>query len=202
MYAYIEGTVDEIRESSLILDHDGIGYEIVMPGSDLAVLSGRKNRLRVYVYYHVTENQVALYGFLSKEAKELFLLLVSVNGVGPKAAIAVLGTLSGERLRFAIIGEDVKAISAAPGIGPKTAKRIILDLKDKVSVVDPEESISAIETTTQSVSAKNDAIAALVSLGYSSTDAVRVFSEIDTEGKEAEDLIREALKKLATGSMG
>ncbi len=196
MYAYIEGIIDELTENALILDHDGIGYEILMPQSDLANLSGQTNRLRIYVYYQVSENQVALYGFLSKETKELFLMLLSVNGVGPKAAIAILGTLSGETLRFAIIGEDVKAISSAPGIGPKTAKRIILDLKDKIDIVKLTDDSQSAVVLSKDSTAKNDAMAALVSLGYSSTDAVRVFSEIDTEGKEAEELIREALKKL------
>ena len=123
-------------------------------------------------------------------------MLLSVNGVGPKAAVAILGTLSLETLRFAIIGEDVKAISAAPGIGPKTAKRIILDLKDKIDIVGITDSFETMPVSSQAATAKNDAMAALVSLGYSSTDAVRIFSELDTDGKEAEELIREALKKL------
>ena len=197
MYAYIEGTIDEITETQLILDHDGIGYELLMPQSDLSRLTGHRERMRIYTYYQVSENGVALYGFLTKESKELFLLLVTVNGVGPKAAIAILGTLSAEDLRFAIIGEDVKAISAAPGVGPKTAKRIILDLKDKIDFVEAVE--SHLDSGAQAdASAKNDAMAALVALGYSSSDAVRVFADMEiTEDMQADDLIRIALRKLS-----
>ena len=197
MYAYIEGTIDEITETQLILDHDGIGYELTMSQSDLSRLAGRRERMRIHTYYQVSENGVALYGFLTKEAKELFLLLVTVNGVGPKAAIAILGTLSAEDLRFAIIGEDVKAISAAPGVGPKTAKRIILDLKDKIDFVETVE--SHVNSGGQAeLSAKNDAMAALVALGYSSSDAVRVFADMEiTEDMQADDLIRIALRKLS-----
>lgn len=198
MYAYIEGTIDEITETQLILDHNGIGYELIMPQSDLSRLAGRRERMRIYTYYQVSENGVALYGFLTKESKELFLLLVTVNGVGPKAAIAILGTLSAEDLRFAIIGEDVKAISAAPGVGPKTAKRIILDLKDKIDFVDAVESHINSNNNQAEPSAKNDAMAALVALGYSSSDAVRVFADMEvTAEMQAEDLIRAALKKLS-----
>ena len=197
MYAYIEGTIDEITETQLILDHDGIGYELTMSQSDLSRLAGRRERMRIHTYYQVSENGVALYGFLTKEAKELFLLLVTVNGVGPKAAIAILGTLSAEDLRFAIIGEDVKAISAAPGVGPKTAKRIILDLKDKIDFVETVE--SHVNSGGQAEpSAKNDAMAALVALGYSSSDAVRVFADMEiTEDMQADDLIRIALRELS-----
>ena len=195
MFAYIEGTVDQITEQGIVLDHQGMGYELVMPASDLGRLSGRRDMLRVYTYFQASENGVFLYGFLSREAKELFLLLTSVNSVGPKAAISILGTLSAEDLRFAIIGEDVKALSAAPGVGSKIAKRIILDLKDKI---DTAEAIEArFEGGSGEPSEKRDATEALVALGYSSSEVLHAFSQMEiSEDMTAEVLIREALKHL------
>ena len=197
MYAYIEGTIDEITDGHLILDHDGIGYELLMSQTDLSRLSGRRERLRIYTYYQSSENGVALYGFLSKESRELFLMLITVNGVGPKAAVAILGTLSAEELRFAIIGEDVKAISAAPGIGPKTAKRIILDLKDRIDFVEAVDSHLDTGVHAAEPSAKSDAMAALAALGFSGSEVVRVFSDMEiAEDAAAEELIRLALARL------
>ena len=198
MYAYIEGTIEQITEAGIVLDHDGIGYEIGMSSSDLAALSGRREPLRIYTYFQVSENGVSLFGFLDRKEKELFLLLISVNGVGPKAAIAILGTLSVEALTFAILEEDVKSLTAAPGIGAKTAKRILLDLRDKI---DAEEAIEAHldagGAETGLPSAQNDAREALIALGYSAVDVRGAFSKMTIpEEATAEDLIRAALKEL------
>ncbi len=196
MYAYIEGVVDEVLEAALILDHDGIGYEILMPASDLGELVGRRDHIRIYTIFSATENGVFLYGFLNKEEKELFSLLISVNGVGPKAAISILGTLSCEQLRFAIAGEDAKTISQAPGIGPKSARRIILDLKDKIDfTLAVEEHVSSSSAVGGSV--RGDAIEALVALGYSSSEAFKALSDVElTDDTTAEELIRIALRNL------
>ncbi len=197
MFAYIEGTVDEILDSGIVLDHDGMGYEITMPSSDLNRLPSKNMPFRVYTSFNVSENGVALYGFLGRDTKELFLLLLTVNGVGPKAACAILGTLSSDDLRFAIIGEDVKALSAAPGIGPKTAKRIILDLKDKIDVKETVENRLSEGVGPIEASAKGDATEALVALGYGASDVLRAFSKMDMPLEAtAEDWIREALKRM------
>lgn len=197
MYAYIEGIIDEVTESHLVLDHEGIGYELLMPASDLSALSGkREGRIRIYTWFSASENGIFLYGFLEKEEKELFNLLITVNGVGPKAALSILGTLSCEQLRFAIAGEDAKTISTAPGIGPKTARRIILDLKDKIDFVAAiEEHIASPGSLGSPVRA--DAIEALVALGYSSAEALKALSGIEvSESETTEELIRLALREL------
>lgn len=197
MYAYIEGIIDEVTESHLVLDHEGIGYELLMPASDLSALSGkREGRIRIYTWFSASENGIFLYGFLEKEEKELFNLLTTVNGVGPKAALSILGTLSCEQLRFAIAGEDAKTISTAPGIGPKTARRIILDLKDKIDFVAAiEEHIASPGSLGSPVRA--DAIEALVALGYSSAEALKALSGIEvSESETTEELIRLALREL------
>ncbi len=196
MYAYIEGTIDSVTASHLILDNNGIGYEIMMPLSDLNRISGRLERIRVFTYYHVSENGVFLYGFLEKDEKELFLLLLSVNGVGPKAALSILGTLTSDELRFAIAGEDVKAISAANGIGAKTAKRIILDLKDKLDFEEMLDTTGSSGASSES-SVRNDAMAALMALGYSSSEVIRAFSEMEiSDGMTVEAVIKTALTRL------
>ena len=139
MFAYIEGTIEEITAESVVLDHEGIGYQIYLPISDLERLVRGTHNVRIYTHFQVSENGVALFGFLSKEEKETFELLLTVNGVGPKAGLAVMGSLTFDELRFAILSEDAKTIAKAPGIGPKSAKRIILDLKDKIDMEDAIE---------------------------------------------------------------
>lgn len=197
MYAYLEGQIDYYTDNILVLDVGGVGYEINMPTPAISTIAKRGEVVRVYTYFHVSENGIGLYGFLNREDKELFLMLISVNGVGPKAAMAILGSLSSDDLRFAILAEDEKAISKAPGIGPKSARRIILDLKDKIDVVSAVESrLSGGDIPTES-SERNDAVMALVALGYSSSEALKALSGIDEkESMTSEDMIREALKRL------
>ena len=197
MYAYIEGKIDEICEASIILDHNGMGYEIFMPQSDLNLLSVNQN-MRVHTQFQVSENAVTLYGFMEKEEKDLFRKLTSVNGVGPKAAIAILGSLSVKELRFAILDEDVKSLSLAPGVGAKTAKRIILDLKDKIEY-NPvsEEDATLLAQRDSFPQVKQDAMAALMALGYTSQEVASVFSELSVqEDSSVEELIRDALKRM------
>ena len=136
MYAYIEGTIAFLEEDRVVLDAGGIGYEIMVGQRDLVAMDAVGSRTRLYTYFQVSENGIGLYGFLQYEDKKFFEKLISVNGVGPKAGLAILGTLSVSDLKFAILGEDEKAITKAPGVGPKLAKRIILDLKDKVDLAE------------------------------------------------------------------
>ncbi len=199
MFAYIEGTIEEITVDSVVLDHEGIGYQIFLPVSDLDRLVRGTHNVRIHTHFQVSENGVALFGFLTKEEKEMFHLLLSVNGVGPKAALAVMGSLSLDELRFAILSEDAKTISKAPGIGPKSAKRIILDLKDKI---DMEEAISVRldggAPDIGAASVKNDTVAALVALGYSGAEALRAYNEIENADElDTDAALKECLKKMA-----
>lgn len=142
-----------------------------------------------------------LYGFLSKDDLEIFKLLITVSGIGPKGGLAILSTLSADDLRFAILSGDSKAISKAPGIGAKTAQRVILDLKDKLSLEDAFE--KKLENQASGVAAsmnstvKNDAVMALNALGYSSTESLKAVSKVDiTEDMDVEDVLKFALKNM------
>ena len=193
MYAYISGNVDYLTENSVVIDNNGIGYEIMMSGSDLMVLHAG-DEVKIYTHYQVSENNIALYGFLSRETKRIFNLLLSVNGVGPKGALAVLSVLSVEDLTYAVLGENEKAITAAPGIGPKAAKKIILELKDKLDLNDAvSESLDKGVAAASTGGIKNNVLLGLTALGFSSSDALRALNEIEI----ADDMTEEALLKAA-----
>ena len=197
MFAYIKGVVEEIAQDSIVLDHDGIGYFIYVPTTVLSQLPGKGVEVKIYTYFQVKEDGFSLFGFLSKEELELFKLLISVNGIGPKAGISILSVLSAEDLRFAIASEDDKAIAQAPGVGKKTAQRVIIDLKDKIDFVGAVE--SKLEAGEKNVisGARNDAILALSSLGYSQTESYKAVAEIENADEmDVESIIKEALKKL------
>lgn len=197
MFAYIEGTVEEIGAEEIVLDHDGIGYAIAMPVSDLERLVRGTHNVRIYTHFQVSENGVGLFGFLSKEEKETFELLLSVNGVGPKAGLGIMGTLSFDDLRFAILSEDAKTIATAPGIGPKTAKRIILDLKDKIDFEETVNTHLDMGAAALSPSVKNDTVAALVALGYSGAEALRAYNEIENaDALDTDAALKECLKRM------
>ena len=196
MIAFVRGTVCDITADAVIVEQGGIGFRVFVPASESARMD-INTEVRLYTYLRVAEDDLSLFGFLTKDALELFRMLISVNGIGPKGAMAILGTMSADELRFAIAAEDAKAISAAPGIGAKTAQRVILDLRDKIDYV------SAIETAVaqpvrlaDEPSAQQEAIQALVALGYSSAEAMRSLRNVDTEGMTTEDIIRIALRNI------
>ena len=144
MISYIKGELAGVTEEKAIIEAGGIGYGIYMPGKDLAQLPGIGEQLKVHTYLNVREDAMQLFGFLTGDELEVFRLLITVNGIGPKGGLGILSALSADELRFAVMAGDVKAITAAPGIGKKTAERLILDLKDKLKMEDilerqPEE---------------------------------------------------------------
>ena len=202
MLSYIDGTVAEVAEDKIVLDHRGIGYEIYMPALDLLKLMPSAELLRIYVYLQVSENGIGLYGFLSAEEKQLFIMLLSVSGVGPKAAVAVCGTLSPKELRLAVLADDDKAISKAPGVGPKSAKRIVLELKDKFQDSLPEDSWAPSSSDSASGgrgSDQNEALLALTALGYSASEALSALNEAQIDDSmNVSQMIRAALKELST----
>lgn len=199
MYAYIEGIIEEITEKYAVIDNQGIGYEIYMPSNDLSKLVHHEN-IKIYTYYSSTDNGTFLYGFLTKEEKRLFLLLISVSGVGPKGAMAILSVLSPEDLTYAIIGENVKAITAANGIGTKAAQKIIVELKDKLDLgATIESSLAKGEAGVDSSigTMKNNVLSGLTALGFSSSDAIRALNEVDMDEDVTEEyLLKAALSKL------
>ncbi|MDY3887681.1 MAG: Holliday junction branch migration protein RuvA [Agathobacter sp.] len=201
MYAYIKGILAEVNTDSIVIENQGIGYQLYVSLQALEELPAIGMEVKVYTYLHVREDAMVLFGFPDREDLKMFQMLLTVSGVGPKGALGILSALSGDDLRFAILSGDSKAISKAPGIGAKTAQRVILELKDKVSLED------AFETKTAHIAGgnvmvngtvKNEAIQALVALGYSSSEAMKAVSQVEiSQEHKVEDVLKLALKHMA-----
>ena len=201
MYAYIKGELAEINTDHIVIEAGGIGYQVFISLQTFDYLPSVGENLKIYTYLYLREDAMILYGFLTKDDLELFKLLISVSGIGPKGGLAILSTLEADDLRFAILSGDAKAISKAPGVGGKTAQRVILELKDKLSLED------AFEAKTEHVqknaaaaggSVKNDAVMALTALGYSSTESLKAVSTVEiTEDMDVEEVLNAALKHLS-----
>ena len=153
MIAFLRGTVEDMTESSLVLDVHGVGYEVLVPGQLLSSISGTGQELKLYTYMQVREDAVVLFGFLTKDDLAMFKMLIGVNGVGPKAGLAILSALGADDLRFAVLSDDAKKIAKTPGIGAKTAQKIILELKDKLDLQDAFEKKLAAPTVGAEVAA-------------------------------------------------
>ncbi|MBD5520578.1 MAG: Holliday junction branch migration protein RuvA [Lachnospiraceae bacterium] len=201
MYAYLKGTIEEITEDNLILEVNQIGYNIKISARTANLLDRTSGLVKIYTYTLVREDAFSLYGFLTRDDLEIFKKLITVNGIGPKGGLAILSIMSADELRFAILSGDSKAISKAPGIGAKTAERVILDLKDKVSLQDalsPKEDIATASLSgSASTDEKNEAIEALVALGYSASDALRAVKQVNlAEDASVEEILKASLKYL------
>ena len=202
MYAYIKGILTEITEDAIIIENQGIGYEIAVPGQVLDYLPSVGEEVKIYTYHYVREDAILLYGFLTKEDVKIFKMLIGVSGIGPKGALAILSVLSTDDLRFAILGDDAKAIAKAPGVGAKTAQRVIIELKDKLSLEDAFEQKLANQAQkaelNPAVGVKNEAILALTALGYSQSEALKVLQGIEiSPDDQVEDVLKMALKQMA-----
>ena len=174
-----------------------------MTGSSIEHVSRIDGEVKIHTYFQVREDAMQLYGFLSKDDLEMFRLLLNVNGIGPKAALGVLAGLTADELRFAVLSDDIKTISKAPGIGKKTAQKLILELKDKLKLEDAFEKKLAHEQEAASVSGflihdgRQEAAEALIALGYSSTDAMKAVRKVtDVSPDDVEALLKAALKQL------
>lgn len=201
MYSYIKGQLVEIEEDKIVVEAGGIGYNVYTTGQTFQYLPPVGENVKVYTYLHLREDIMMLYGFLSKDELKVFKLLLGVNGIGPKGALAILSVMTTDDLRFAVLGDDAKAIAKAPGVGAKTAQRLILELKDKLKLEDAfEQKLSHVQakTTTNVNGVKNEAVQALVALGYSSSEALKAMNGIElTPDMEVEDLLKAALKNMA-----
>lgn len=200
MYAYIKGEIVDISEDNVVLECHDIGYNIKVPFSVIQQLPGIGSRVRIYTYTCVREDAFILYGFLTKDDLWIFKKLITVNGIGPKGALGILSVMSADDLRFAIIAGDSKAISKAPGIGAKSAERIILDLKDKITLEpDRIDQNDTIATSADSVNsdARNEAIEAMTALGYSPSEALKAVKQITvTDDMDAGAILKAALKVI------
>lgn len=201
MISYIKGELTEVFEDTVVVETNGIGYNIRVPGSVLDRLPSVGSSVWIYTYLYVKEDAMNLFGFLNRDDLSVFKLLLNVSGIGPKGALAILSTIGPDDLRFAVLSEDVKTISSAPGIGAKTAKRLIIELKDKLKLAEVFETALANKEKASSENdvllAKNEAVEALVALGYASAQAMKAVQQVENaEEKDSEQILKEALKKL------
>ena len=208
MIAFLQGTIEEFTDSTAVIGVGGIGYEVSVSSETAARLSsiGIGEEVRLHTFMYIREDIIALYGFMNREELSLFRKLITVNGIGPKGGLSLLSAMSADDLRFAILSGDVKSISRAPGIGKKTAERLVLDLRDKVGADSGEEAGTftgaGMTAAGESASAGEDssaadAILALTALGYSRMEAVKAVRRAKSEGIEStEALLKAALKYL------
>lgn len=199
MISYIKGMLEDMSPGMVVVDNHGIGYQMMVPmrGESFPKIG---QEIKIYTHMHVREDDVSLFGFLSKEEKEAFELLIGVNGIGPKVGLSVLSTLSVYELKMAVISEDVKTISKTPGLGPKGAKKLILELKDKLSFEELEEDgvgAEIFDTSADSSDSVMITIEGLVSLGYSKSEAAIAVNKVeDAKDLTPEELLKKALKNI------
>lgn len=200
MYAYFKGELEGITEDSVIVEVNGIGYNIRIPKEIIPKLPPLHYKVQIFTYTSVREDALQLYGFLTAGDLELFKKLITVNGIGPKVAQGLLAVMDAESLKFAIMAGDAKMIAKAPGIGAKTAERIILDLRDKVSIDIGEfagEDKASGNTDKQTDFVKNEAVEALIALGYSQFDAAKAVSKVERSNNDTvEAVLKAAFKYL------
>lgn len=200
MYAYIKGELAETNPDHIVIEAGGIGYQVFISGQTFEYLPAVGEEIKVYTYLYLREDAMILYGFLTKDDLELFKLLISVSGIGPKGGLAILSALSADDLRFAVLSGDSKAISKAPGVGAKTAQRVILELKDKMSLEDAFEKKSEHVQTLKfpEGQVRNGAVMALTALGYSSAESLKAVSAVEiTEEMDVEAVLKAALKHMS-----
>jgi len=205
MIAYVSGEIAEIAPDNVVIDVNGIGYNVKVSSTTASKLPGIGERAKLYTYTSVREDAFWLYGFLTRADLEIFKKCITVNGIGPKGALSILSVMDADSLRYAIVSEDKKAIAKAPGIGARTAERLILELKDKVAI-DDEMIGREIAANTKGVGENplaitsdqmREALDALVALGYGQTESLKALQAIpDLEGMDSGAILKAALKKM------
>lgn len=202
MIAFVRGTAAEVYDGCLIIDNNGMGYRVFVPGR-VSDRVRRGDEVMVYTHLGVREDAMTLYGFLSREDLEVFRLLLGVSGIGPKGALGVLTVMTADDLRFAVLADDLRTLSKVPGIGKKTAQKMVLELKDKMSLSEVLETqfegnaVSSVRTD-ENASAQSEAVMALIALGYPSAQALKAVRKAASEQADASV---EALLKLALKNM-
>ncbi len=202
MFAFIRGTIDDIVDNTVIIENNGIGYNVNSSLNTIRFLPSVGSEVRLNTKLIPKEDSLTLYGFYDKEELEMFELLLSVSGIGPKGALAILSSMTVSDVRFAIAGSDSKAFAAVSGVGKKTAERVIVDLKDKVNIVDAFEAKISGSTKEAQVSqtrtVKEEVLEALISLGYSPSNAARAIDKMTiTESTTTEQLLSDTLKQMS-----
>lgn len=200
MFAYIKGSLEEKGNNYVVIDVGGIGYKIFMSDTSIQSIGDLKKIVKVHTYYHVREDNISLYGFLSKEELKMFELLLSVSGIGAKSALSILSNIAPSKLALAVISNDVTTLKALPGIGAKSAARMVLELKDKLKT---ESSVSTetpveVEEAILEDNKQSEAISALMVLGYTRKEIEQVLTKIEQKDNlSVEELIRKSLVLLA-----
>lgn len=200
MYAYIKGTLEEKGNNYVVIDVGGIGYKIFMSDNSIQTIGEIENKVKVHTHYYVREDNISLYGFLTKEELKMFELLLSVSGIGAKSAISMLSNITPSSFAFAVISNDVNSLKKLPGIGAKTAQRIILELQDKLKSEEKltvEGAKEQIELEINNSETVKEAIQALQILGYNKKEIDKVMEKIEDSNLSVEELIRKGLSLLS-----
>jgi Holliday junction DNA helicase RuvA len=198
MFEYIQGTLKHIGSDYVVVDINGVGFKIFTRVNSIAGIVDKEEELKLFNYLNVRENEISLYGFATKQELELFELLINVSGIGPRVALNILNSTNAKDLVTAIAFEDIKALTKLPGVGKKTAQKILLELKDKLSINDIDEDMRPSEFQNENNS-MSEAILALESLGYDSMESTKAVSKVSNKNPDlsVEELIKNALKELA-----
>ncbi len=207
MIRFVSGICEYIDEKEIVVNNQGIGYAIIVPDSVTDSIGSTGKEVKIFTYLSVREDAIQLFGFLKRDELELFKMLIKVSGMGPKSAIALLSTLSASDIKFAIIAGDSKAIAKAPGIGAKTAGKVVLELKDRIDYIESvEDALGEGEVSSKkskneddkSALIRREAAEALEALGYSPTDALKAIRSVDiSEDMTTEELLRQSLKHIS-----
>lgn len=196
MFAYIKGILEVKSVNYVVVENNGIGYKIYMSAKSIGTIGNVGEQVKVYTHYHVREDDISLYGFNSEEDLRMFEILISVSGVGVKSALTMLSDITPSSFALAVINDDVTRLTKVPGVGKKTAQRLILELKDKLKSEDISTDEIEVEECTNNSIVNNDAIVALQVLGYCKKEAEAVLEKIDTQNLSVEETIKQALKIL------
>ncbi len=199
MFAYISGILEDVDAENAVIDVNGVGFNVRISADTASRLPGIGEALKLYTYTQVREDSFSLYGFLSRNDLNIFKQCITVNGIGPKGALAILSTLDADSLRFAIMSGDTKAIAKAPGIGTRTAERLIIDLKDKIKIDDSmiDREIQIQNAVSDNDPRRTEAVDALVALGYGRTESVKAVSNVpNADTLDAGAILKAALKYL------
>lgn len=198
MYAYIKGTLEDKSNTYIVVECMGIGYKIFMSNTSISNLGELGEKVKIYTHYYVREDNISLYGFLSNEELRMFELLLGVSGVGAKSAIAMLSNITPSSFALAVISNDIAKLTKIPGIGAKSAQRIVLELKDKLKNEQAIEKAESVKEKIKDDTILSEAIDALQILGYNRKEIDKAIEKIQTENMSTEDIIRKALVVLSS----
>ena len=195
MFAYIKGRLEEVYPQKVVVEAGGIGYEIKVTQSLVSKLPEKGNMVKIYTYFNVREDAQELFGFLNREEKAIFEKLITVSGIGPKVAMGILSSLTPTQIALAIVTNDVKSLCTAPGVGKKTAQRLILELKEKI---DQEALVGQVgsEYNDALMDHQNEVVEALITLGYQPQEAKMAWDSIENKNQDVSTLIKQSLKLM------